>query len=183
MSSPKNIQRDGIFTDLEATHYNWATATTTTGDTVKVNGDPSVYVDKAFVKSDRGATCAPSATTLQAIGCFIQQPIGDRTPYRVKVSCPIADADGKAFIVIGYAPASPSGSDDILAANENALIPFENTFDDLIIIPSLPEGDALEDRALCFGIAVTGAFSEQLPAHLSVQNLGVKPPTMHNSIS
>ena len=89
------------------------------------------------------------------------------------------------MLVVGYAPASPTGSDDVI--DQPYFIPFnQGEFDDVIIVPKLLDADPNFGRALYIGVVFCpGTTVSSLPAigHISVQNLGIKPPTMHWAVS
>lgn len=185
MSSPKNIQRDGRWTKPEtASDLALATETTIITTTIKVNADPVVYVDMAQAHISNAAFAITTANQ-RCIGCYLTPPVGDNVPYRVKASItafgqPVYNND--QAIVIGYAPAVITGTDDII--EDPYYIPFQSSFDDLIIVPALVSGDPFFGRALCIALACqTAQASNHVLGSISVQSLGVKPPTMQNAVS
>lgn len=187
-SAPVNLQRDGIWTNPDnSANVAWSTASLLTATTFNVNAATGVNTDKGQVHSDHSATVTVAANSQRAIGTYIQQPVGDNVPYRVLASGSVKDLsrDSTHFaIAVGYAPASITGSDDAIA--EPYFIPFNGMFDGLLMIPALPDGDPLEDRALCFALAIqagTAITTLNINGQLSVQRLGTKPPTMHNAVS
>lgn len=188
MSSPKNIQRDGHWTEPKtANDTTWAADELIANTTAKVNGPSAVSVDKANVHGDNVNTYSIAANEQRCIGVFIQEPDGDNTPYRVKASANVvgqSQDDTDMAILVGYAPASITGTDDVI--EDVYYIPFYGEFDDLIVVPTLVSGDPFYDRALCFGIAIqseAGITTKRLLGHLSVQRLATKPPTMAQAVS
>jgi len=153
-------------------------------DPLPVNGDPVVYDDIASLNLANGGDISLAANYMSGAACYLLAPLGDRTPYRVKASIAITDTDTKTFIVVGYAPASVTGTADLIA--EPMYIPFYGQYDDLLLVPAVDDLDPNYGRALAIGIVVyAGAVltNEQVQGHLSVQRLGTKPPTMHNAVS
>ena len=186
--APKNIQRDGFWIEPKtADELTWPTFSTVTSPTFNANAKTAVHTDYAqcFARSDMTV----GADQIELIGVYMSPPEGDNFPYRVKASMGQLIGGAAAHtqcIVIGYGPASPTGSDD--AIDEPYIIPFLHGvgFDELITVPALDSGDANFGNPLFFGVgfmagsAQSGIFTT---ACLSVQNLGVKPPTMHNAVS
>jgi hypothetical protein len=183
--SPKNIQRDGVYVDLDVSEsVAFSSNLALTSTDLYINGPAAVQVDVARVQATPNVVTNVTASNRKAIGCYIQAPIGDRTPYRVKAFAEGANGYSGFGIAVGYAPPSPTGSDDQIV--EPVYFPFFKTFDDLIFIEPEAEGDTYEDRALCFALVIQGNASgvaDYIFAYLSVQNLGVKPPTMQNAVS
>ena len=188
MSAPKNIQRDGLWTKPDSSEDLSFGASVLVSAAPQVNSDGAVHVDYAQAHSIRTATFTTSGVDhCRCMGVLMQPPDGDNTPYRVKASAHIqslADYSEWHAIVVGYAPASPTGSNDQVA--QSYWIPFKKHFDDLIMVPALDSGDPNFGRALviavamCPGPAITNYTAQ---AQLSVQNLGIKPPTMQNAVS
>ncbi len=184
MGSPKNIQRDGIWIEPEGTAIAWSTAFSVSGAAI-YNSSAVVFTDQASVASTSGAVTT-TVNQMVAVGINISKIGTDNIPYRVKASVAAFGAssnDVNALIIVGYAIASPTGSDDII--NNPYFIPFQGSIDELILVPP-PISGALADRALVIALAVTGdsgLSSKPVLGALSVQNLGVKPPTMQNAVS
>jgi len=185
MSAPKNIQRDGIFLTLdESAGIIPALQSLLTANTATANAAAAVNVEYGEMQIANTAVSI-SAANQKVAGLYIDQPSKDRQPYRVKASLNIIGIDNNvtdAAIVVGYAPASITGSNDTI--DEPNYIPFEHNFDDLIVVAAPTV--SYEDRALFVGIAIQskgGITTEQIRGHLSVQNLGTKPPTMQNAVS
>ena len=185
--SPKNISRDATWIEPKtADDLTWPTQTAQNSATVTVNAKTAVHTDKA------NATCRAAMTVssqfLECIGVYMQAPVGDNVPYRVKADLVVVGQSGtfnNQAVVVGYGPASPTGTNDTI--DEPYFITFDQQrFDDLIIVPALDSGDPNYGRPLFVGVAhlagqaVSGLYCF---AHVSVQNLGVKPPTMQNAVS
>ncbi len=181
--SPKNIQRDGIWLSPETARQTWSITYPITNTTYAMNSDALVATDQASVISDPASQSLGLGLTT-AVGIFIQQPVSDNQPYRIKASMGISalpDYNQNGMIIIGYAPASITGSDDLI--NVPKIICFKNTFDDLVYV-DVPVTYA--DRPLAIMVApLVGVALVNLNVlgQLSVQNLGVKPPTMQNAVS
>lgn len=185
--SPKNVQRDFILFDPDQTglNPNSATETLLTTDALNIMADPSVYDDVAEAVVAPGSQLTISANSKKAMGCYIYQPVADRVPYRIKAHMALAASGFRLAIAIGYAPASPTGSDDAISSAR--YIPFTGEFDDLILVPAQGSGDTYFGRALAVAIvwitSGTGITTAYFDGHLSVQRLATKPPTMHNAVS
>ncbi|NNE63030.1 MAG: hypothetical protein HKN34_03005 [Gammaproteobacteria bacterium] len=183
MSAAKNIQRDGYWIQPKTSaDLTWPTASNINAATFTVNAKTALHTDSACASSRAGMTV--SASQLECIGVYFAAPPDDNIPFRVKADLNVVGQSGtfnNQAVVIGYGPASPTGSDDVI--DEPFLIPFDQQrFDDLIVLPPLDSGDANYGRPIFFGVAhlagqsVTSLF---VIASISVQNLGVRPPTMH----
>lgn len=177
--SPVNIQRDGIWTNPKTTaDISWSTATAISTSPPLMNGDAVTYTDKAQAQAVHSVATV-NAGTGSAIGVLMDPPQGENWPYRVQASCRY-----EASILIGYAPATPDGNDDII--EDEYYIPFERNFDGLIFVPALSSGDTYFGRALAIGVEVqpkSNVAALPILAHISVQNLGLKPPTMQYAVS
>ena len=189
MSGPAiNVQRDGFWIEPKtADELSWPTATAVTAATYKANAKTAVHVDKAqaFARSDMTL----SADQIELIGIYMTPPVGDNVPFRVKASMGQLIGGAAAHtqcIVVGYGPASLTGSDDEI--DEPYIIPFLHGvgFDELVIVPALDSGDGNYGNPLFFGVGFLAGSAQAgiwTTACISVQNLGVKPPTMQNAVS
>ena len=173
-----NLRRDGLFTNLEDTNESaWSTQFVTTGNSFLMNaGDATVYDDFAVAKADKSTGVTVAAASWKAIGCYMSQPGKDRVPYRVKAYAKSLSTLTNFILGIGYGPASITGTDDTITPFSG--IPFGYAIDEVIMVPALPDGDPLEDRALAFGILLGEATGQLVYAHLSVQKLSVAAPQM-----
>jgi hypothetical protein len=181
--SINNLDRDGLFTNLEDTNEStWSSTFVTTGSSFTINaGDASVQSTYAMAKADKTTGVTVAAASWKGIGCYITQPGQDMTPYRVKAYAKSLSTLTNFMLGVGYAPLSITGTDDVITPC--TLIPFGYAIDEVIMVPSLPDGDPLEDRALAFGILLGEASGQLVYAHLSVQRLSVAPPQYARSVS
>lgn len=171
-----NIQRDGSFanpSNLDA-RVPWVVQATNLGVPLSSNQIISFY-DYGFVASDTEAPATISPNEYGNIGLFIEPPRRDRVPYRIQASCSALGA-----LMIGYGPAAITTESHSIQNVQ--YIPFGIKFDGILTIE--PAVGTYEGRPLYIGVATgeqqTAAY---MPGYLSVQNLGVKPPTMQNAIS
>lgn len=186
--SPKNIQRDGLWSKPEtALDLAWSTQDNSTATTQRMNSSGSVVMDKGNAHAEYQTVLAITTDYRRSIGVLIQQPEKDNHPYRVLASGNINGFDKNLngfAIMVGYAPLSPTGSDDVI--EDPYFIPFAEEFDGLIQVPHLVAGDTYFGRALAIGlVAIAGetVSAAHIYGQISVQNLGVKPPTMQNAVS
>jgi hypothetical protein len=184
MSAPKNIQRDGIWTDPRSTKLIWPAESAAVPASISVNAKTSVHTDAAEVCIED--TDSITGGTQVGAGIYINPPVGDNTPYRVKASLRINQSatDFSTYIVIGYGPVSPTGSADAIVIPLRT--PFKDSIDELFMVPALDSGDAYFGRPLFVGISLetgTTITNKRIVAHLSVQSLGISPPTMQNAVS
>ena len=181
--SAKNLQRDGIWIQPKtADELTWSNASAINAATYSANAKTTLHSDKAQAFTRAAMTIA--ADEVELIGVYFAAPPDDNIPFRVHADMVIVGQSGtlnNGVIVVGYGPASPTGTND--AIDEPYIIPFDqNRFDDVIMLPALDSGDGNYGRPVFFGVgtvssqAVSGLYCV---AHISVQNLGVNPPTMH----
>ena len=186
MSAPKNIQRDAIFVEPDPTAYAWSTAVTI-GLDPKINGPASQQVDFCSVTADVSTNYTHNSGSVRGIGCYFQSIDVERTPFRIRASVQDEGTYRDRFggcIVIGYIEASPSGTDDVISGA--TYIPFQNELDELVIVEPEVSGETYYQRGVAFGLLLNpyaSITSSKQFAYLSVQNLGIKPPTMQNAVS
>lgn len=172
--SPKNIQRDAIWINPDTTdNVGWGSQFSPVAATPVFDNSGSVNVDYGVAQMRENATI--TAGNVVAAGVLMDKIAGDNVPFRIKACVQLGGS-----IIVGWADASPTGSDDNI--NDAFFIPFVYTFDDLIMVP---DSDTYTDRSLCVAIAPqppSGLSASPLVATLSVQSLGVKPPTMHFTV-
>lgn len=189
MSGPaNNIQRDAtwIIPDDTVDLTAWPSATNLNTGQVFANAKTAVHPDVGSCQIRRQMTLAQDQ--LECVGVYMDPPRGDNTPYRVKANLTMVGMSGticNGAIVVGYAPASITGSDDIID-NVNIITFDQEPYDDVIMVPPLDSGDSNYGRPLFFGVAhLAGQAATNIYAfaYLSVQNLAIKPPTMQNAIS
>ena len=189
MSSPKNIQRDCHFVQpLTSGRVVFSTAVAIGSPTANMNSSGSASVDFASEQANQDSTKSIATNSLSCIGVLMNPPDADRVPYRVKARAIAWDVSIRFAIVVGYAPASPSGSDDTIDEVVYLPFPFDgNEFDECLIIEALDSGDGNYGRAVAIGIAAINVggstVNDYLVGHISVQNLSVRPPTMAQAIA
>lgn len=180
-----NIQRDGIYTMPRSLGVTaWSTPQSIQSANGRFSGSATVRYDIGWITASHSSPVTISQNDYVAIGMWMQQPIGDRVPYRVKANVMFpGDGAGQGFIIIGYQDAVPGdGTDDDIM--QPIFIPFQSTFDDVITINPQGDLDTYFGRPVAFALGF--ATSQQVTAaygigHLSVQNMAVKPPTMQVS--
>lgn len=185
MSAPKNIQRDGTYAEPGAALISIASSAPATAPNVYSDG--TVHYDYGMAHAGYTAQLSVAPFEVGAFGVWIQQPKKDRQPYRVKASIAIQDANGQtsepvSTLVIGYASGPITGASHILS--DPIYIPLHRYYDDLVILEDVLQESDNYGMPVFFGIAVLGEVADAIYfGHVSVQNLGVKPPTMQNAIS
>ena len=174
MTNLVNLDRDGFFTTLKtADELSWSTGVAV-GDTINCNSSGTVNAIYGSARSDKSVAPSITAGQWEAIGVLMEPPKDDMVPYRLKAYT--NTAYNVLEIGIGYAPSSPTGSDD--AITPLAVFPMtHNCFDEIFMIPALDSGDGDYGKAICFLGAVT-FNTGSTPANfaLSVQRLATAPP-------
>lgn len=184
MSSPKNIQRDATFAEPGQALIPIATSAPATAPTVSCDG--LIHYDYAKAQAGYSTVISVTAAEVGSFGVFIQQPHKDRQPYRVKANILVQDDTGQEhnaqfMLLIGYGTAPITTSGNVIT--DPIYIPFKNQLDDLIILEDVLSTDPKYGEPVYFGIAVLGPVTNAIYfGHISVQNLGVKPPTMQNAV-
>lgn len=176
MSNITNIQRDGNWCDPHATEITWS-SDIAVGANLQINADSTVYDAKAFATAAK--TTISVATGWRGIGCYVKAPVADTVPYRVKgfyISSQLVCAIG-----VGYGPASPTGTDDVITPVRIIPIPAGH-FDELIMVPALDSSHADYGKPLAICMALTYATGGYGHAHLSVQRLATTPPGIASSV-
>ena len=182
--TPVNIQRDGWYCNLKTSdNIPFGTPYSHTNTTPGVNTDGLVHDDYFSASSDYTATNTMAAGWMATFGGFIAPPLGDRQPYRVHASILIpVDGDAMGCITLGWGPATITGTNDLISQPKQlAFYVSANSMFVCELAPTVEEG-----RPLFVGVSV--AATKQLTdatiqAHVSCQNLGLRPPTMQNAIS
>lgn len=185
--SKVNVQRDGYYThpDENVDVQTWSSTRVFGAYEARSNSDGTTYYDFGFAQGDPEAGYSITANQYIAVGVIMQGPTGDRTPYRVQAYCDIMEetySTYKGLVIVGWAPSSPTGSDDQI--EQARYFPFVGKFDELLIIE--PHETTYANRALYFAVAAYspgGVTSKNIAGSISVQNMGVKPPTMQNAVS
>lgn len=187
MSTPKNLQRDGTWiTPDTSENIALSTPVALSSSQVFANAKTPLHVDIADVQVRVQDSIA--VDNIAVAGVYMQPPQGDNQPYRVKADGIINGLSGTVMqpcVVIGYGPAAPTGSDDII--DQPYVIPFnQGEYDDVLFLPQLLDTDPNFGRPLFIGIGFMASntiTNLYVIAHLSVQNLGVRPPTMHYAVA
>ena len=182
MTAPVNIRRDGIWLSFKGL-IAWSRNTPITERSIAVNAVSEVSIDQNSVQADFTESVNLDAKKLKAIGCYIHQPVDDNAPYRLVALVNIKGQkaeDLKPTIAIGYAPEQITGENDMIS--QVVHLPFEGEIDQLVVIPNEGDNNEFRGRPICFAICLQSAkklTNVNLNAHLSVQRLATKPPTMH----
>lgn len=176
-----NLQRDGVFLDPAQQTFQFASEVAI-GNYVDIEGDPTVYDDYSTVLSDYTTNPGTTAGNWRAVGCYIRPPGVDRTPYRIKANM-TNDSDLESIVGIGFGPTSPTGSGDRIQPVRP--MPFYKRFDDVIMLPAVPETDPNYGKPLCVCLIIQGSNAGGTKAYgnLSVQRLATAPPTFAQSVS
>lgn len=197
MSAPKNIQRDATFIRLQRDErkvdWNPTVRGVGTSKDGRMNSLDTVFIDFFGLRATN-TTAAPAITpgSYSAVGGYIQQPLADRAPYRIKatVNCPAKGADN-GMILIGYRDSAAQLPSGVFAPNAAVIdayeISFKGEIDVLVMVDPVETGQPNDGSPLAIALAFTPHVatdaSDFVLGQLSVQNLGVKPPTMQNAVS
>jgi hypothetical protein len=154
----KNISRDSFWVEDTDGKIAWST----TSGNVKSSGVVNSSVASVYSSGTSGASGNFS------VGVLIEGTKSERIPYRVKAYVPTNDV---VYLLIGYAPASPTGDD---APSTPLLHQLVGEIDEVFMMPA-QDGGSFEDRAIIFGI-YTGSVAI-FNVSLSVQKLDVSPPS------
>ncbi len=175
-----NLQRDGLFLQIDTSLTSWSEATAIIADQATATVNPTVMDDYAASYSFRDSLPALTANEQSASGILIRQPGEDIAPYRVKA---YSNAENSTLIV-GYLSGTIGDGVNRIITPAHA-IPFQHHMDELIMILPVPAGDPNEDKPLCFAISVEGIAGQEEPgeASLSVQRLATSPPQFSQSVS
>lgn len=165
-----NINRDPFW--IKDIRDSVVTPWSTEG-TGKMNSDGNVNDRIGYVRSSGASVIS---ATQQGVGTYMRPPTNDYTPYRVKVYVPNSTG---IFLVIGYAPATITGIDDIVS-NQN-LYNIRENLDEIIMLPPHEDGHPFKDRPICFGVAAYQSGISNV--RMSVQNLSVAPPPIALGVS
>lgn len=175
-----NLLRDQLHVDPGANQPGFSSQNAA-GSTIKMNSSGIVNQTFGSVSLAAGSFIATSsASSWRGVGLLMSQPIIDATPYRVKARILVHNA--YCWVFCGYAPASPTGTDDTitgvvawpLGVSESSI------FDDIILFPAVPAQSALP---LAFGIAAAGTGNANARYNLSVQNVAKTAPQFAASMS
>lgn len=176
MSHLSNIRRDGLWTQTDGNgKEDWSTSFILGVGNPLFNNDLNVYDSEASVQSDRSSSTI-TAGECAAIGVLMRNYNLDTVPLRVKAS-----VNYGGYIIVGYAPASPTGNDD--AINDSVWIPFVYKCDEIIMVP-VTSNHTTDSIAVALAVQPpSGLSAGNLPGHLSVQNMAIKEPTIAAAMS
>ena len=122
-----------------------------------------------------------------ASGVLMSQPVVDDTPYRVKAY--VAGVATRIHIIVGYAPAAPTGVNDAITnvvpypAAEYSDVGREGVFDEVILMPGLQSGHPDFGKPIAFGVAISTLATSHVAFNISVQNLAKTAPKYASSMS
>lgn len=181
-----NLQRDSIHTELlSANQKAWSAESLIAGDSFLMNSSGVVNQVTGQVQSSHNSKYTISADSIRGVGVFMQPPSKeDATPYRVIAQASSITSGLLFAIAVGFAPASITGSDDII--KEPSYFPFSGRFDGVIMVPKVPAGDTYIDRPIAIAVVAADGSAgptQYIMAHLSAQNLAVAPPAFAQSTS
>lgn len=169
MSNIINLQRDQFhIVNLDPSADLAYPAGTAISTTVPQTSSGTVNQVRGFARATPGQA-GPSAGNFAGIGVLMEYPTTDETPYRVKAYC----GQSEAWVYVGYAPSSPTGSDNI---NSAVLLPMNYEFDDVLLLPVLGSAHPFFERAIAIGIAIGDQNTGNTEAIISVQKLSVAAP-------
>jgi hypothetical protein len=165
-----NIDRDSFW--VPSLYFSEKLGFSTSANQMVTTG----VVNQGFAGCESDSTAIATAS-FTAVGVLMQQPVDDYTPYRIKARC---QAGKDSYVLIGYAPASPTGDDAWTQGNYFA---FDGEFDDIVNINPEGVGDTYYGRALMIGVAMASENGNVVRARLSVQDLGVSPGPFAKAVS
>ena len=181
MTTLTNLDRDCFHTTLKDTdELSFSTQSLISGGSVLLNSTGSVNDVFGSARSDHTTIPAVTAGNWRAIGVLMEEPLQDRVPYRVKLYT--NSASGIVHLGIGYAPSSPTGSDDTIDPVAQFSV-TNNYLDEIFLIPALDSGDGDYGKALAFCGMITYNTADYCQVSLSVQKLDVGFPQYNRAIS
>lgn len=173
--SKTNLRRDATWCFLGEPAIDWSSGYAITTSKPLTNSDGLVGEDAKSCFSS--TTVAPSAKSgeASAVGLLMRPTLLDAGLYRV-----FARVEGSARLIVGYAPAAATGSDDEI--EKVCQLPFENSFDDVVAVPGLEQTSENFKQPLAFAVQI-GNSSIPVCVSLSVQRLAGSPPKMNLAVS
>lgn len=182
-----NLLRDLVHTNPDSIDTTWGGPRVRGANTVEMNNTGIVHQTSGSCQNQY-ERLDDSLGEWYATGLLISQPIVDATPYRLKVFLGIGGASGNEndhrYAFMGYAPANPTGTNDVIEKCSMLPIGPRGIVDEIILAPGLPEGDPYFDRPLAFGVAaIVAANSTRYSHYISVQNLSKTAPQFAASMS
>lgn len=183
MSHLNNLQRDQLHVKKEVLAYTPVPTSAGIGlGQIPINASPEVEPSTGVVQMIALAPTHANGNWAGA-GVYLDPPASDDTPYRVKgrIRCSNAAAY-EVFVVVGYAPATITGSGDTVTVAIS--VPVNGEFDEVVLMPKLNSGDANFERPLAFVMAVGQASgTEKFDGYMSVQKLSTASPQYASSVS
>lgn len=171
MSAPVNIRRDGFWTNpLVTARLTFGTPTAPLAGNPGFNNDNVVKFDQAAVMIAESLTM--SALQVACAGVQMNHIQHDNMPLRIQ-----AKTLESSQLIIGWCDAVTTGVDD--AINEAFFMPFLYDCDCTIVVP--PPTTGYEGRALAVAVGVypfSAKSAQDTIMSLSVQSVGISPPTM-----
>ena len=186
MTSVTNLFRDQVYVNPGILQPGFSSQIVI-GSSANMMSSGVVQQSQASAVNHRIGVASTSGNSWRASGLLISQPVIDSTPYRVKAY--VATANGNGYVFVGYAPASPTGNDDLITNVTAFPVTVEaqveaGIFDEVLYIPGLPQGDPNFDKPLAFGIAVEAPVGTTIVRYnLSVQNMAKTAPQFAASMS
>jgi hypothetical protein len=163
MSNLVNLQRDMVWCSPGATAVTWPTVNNA------VNSDGVVHQDAASIVVASTSDASASGTR---VGIFLQQPQGERTPYRVRAWT----SQGNIFN-ISYANGSVTGTNDAIQSGSVLISANSRQLDEIFCVDATSGNDPI-----FFGFTSSGTSIYQY-VFMSVQRLNVAPPNYQSAVS
>lgn len=159
-----NLARDSFWfapSIKQADKIGWSTSGSS-----RMNSDGLVKNVVGCVRS----TGSSSTGQTNGVGVFMKAPTLDIIPFRVKAH--VQDQGNSLRLLIGYAPATITGTnDDLLEPNT---IVIHDNFDEIFMVPNVASGDTYYERPIGFAVQADNVTAANV--YMSVQNLAVAPP-------
>lgn len=165
-----NVNRDSFHLTLNQSEIAWSG-----NGSGFFNSSGNVNDSKAYASSFSVSNIANTS----AFGVFMKAPLEERQPFRVKAKIRSDDINN-TFLIIGYAPASITGTDDVLTKIK--YFPSSSgEIDEIFMIEPVDSLDPNYLRPIGFGIVSLQNVTNY--AHISVQNMGISPPAFSMGVS
>jgi hypothetical protein len=167
MSNPVNLQRDMVYFDIGQSTIVWPTTSNRLNSSGVVNQD----IGQLYVNGTTDATA-----TNQRTGVLIQQPAGERTPYRLKL---FVETTGSPTLEIGYATTQTGTDDTVTSGTMMPLIGDGEYFylDEIICL------DASDQTNPVYFSVRTSSTSTFFRIFMSVQRLNTVVPRFASTVS
>lgn len=182
--SINNVQRDGFWLDPNQDRGTVSSNYPESQSNVIFNNPGLVFTD--FGTNVLDHTVSQTITTAVAFGIIMAPPYGDNWPFRIKAGVNVQGVDSSqlsANLCVGYVTTAPTGSDDTMVKTRK--IPFPGVGETMMMVTPQLQGDTYYGDPIAFAIEVqsTATISNaSVMGAISVQNMGIKPPTMQNAV-